>query len=150
MSPLLFVSSYPACGIEDTATLLTYGLSPCTVDSVVTVNVLCCVTSQESACECLYSLLKPGGQWLVYEHVVAEPKYNISRLLQNVYNIVWPFFFGRCNIKRDTAEALKRAGTWDLVDLGRRNGEEGWEMLGHIVGKLVKSTLHTAPPPYSL
>lgn len=120
-------------------TLSSHGLSPCTTDSVVNVNVLCCVASQESACEYLYSLLKSGGQWLVYEHVVAEQKYTIPRLLQHAYNMVWLFFLGACNIKRDTTEVLKRAGTWDTVNLGRKNGEGGWEMLGHIVGQLVKT-----------
>ncbi|KAI8710470.1 hypothetical protein NCS52_01564000 [Fusarium sp. LHS14.1] len=132
------IATVISCGVQDTMTLSSHGLSPCTADSVVTVNVLCCVPSQESACKSLYSLLKPGGQWLVYEHVVAEPKYPIPRLLQHAYNIVWPFFLGGCNIKRDTAEVLKRAGTWETVDLDRKNGEGGWEMLGHIVGKLVK------------
>ncbi|KAM5360901.1 hypothetical protein ACJA88_014667 [Fusarium oxysporum] len=133
------ITTIISCGVQDTMTLSSHGLSPCTADSVVTVNVLCCVPSQESACKSLYSLLKPGGQWLVYEHVAAEPKYLIPRLLQHAYNIIWPFFLGGCNIKRDTAEALKRAGTWETVDLGRKNGEGGWEMLGHIVGKLVKT-----------
>lgn len=136
---LFFGWSFPACGIQDTITLSSHGLSPCNADSVVTFNILCWVASQESACKSLYSLLKPGGQWLVYEHVVVEQKYTIPRLLQHAYNMVWPFFLGGCNIKRDTAEVLKRAGTWDTVDLSRKNGEGGWEMLGHIIGQLVKT-----------
>jgi hypothetical protein len=86
----------------------------------------------------LYSLLKPGGQWLVYEHVVARPEYQLSRLLQNIYEIIWPIFLGGCNINRDTAKSLNEAGSWSKVELGRAEDEVGWEILGHVVGRLVK------------
>ncbi|KAF4333050.1 s-adenosyl-L-methionine-dependent methyltransferase [Fusarium beomiforme] len=127
-SGLSDIATVISCGVQDSMALSSHGLSPCTADSVVNVNALCCVASQESTCESLYSLLKPGGQWLVYEHVVAEQKYTIPRLSQHAYNMVWLFFLGVCNIKRDTTEALKGAGTWDTVNLGSKNGEEQYDL----------------------
>jgi hypothetical protein len=86
----------------------------------------------------LYSLLKPGGTWLVYEHVIADKQYPIVRALQAVYQIVWPSLMGNCNINRDTGRVLKEAGEWESFELGKGEGEVGWETLGHVVGRLVK------------
>jgi len=129
---------FAACGIENAATLQSHGLSASIADTIVTLNVLCCVPAQKSTCKFLYSLLKPGGQWLLYEHVAVEPQYRTLRLLQNIYDIMWPFVLGGCHINRDTADSLKRAGSWEKVDLGRKKGEVGREMIGHIAGKLIK------------
>lgn len=95
--------------------------------------------SQAQVCKSLYSLLKPGGQWLVYEHVVADPQYKLSRILQNMYQMVWPILMGGCNVNRDTTRSLREAGAWETFELGKGKGEVGWEMLGHIVGRLVKA-----------
>jgi SAM-dependent methyltransferase len=60
-----------ACGAQDLEAL---GVAKGTVDTVVTVHVMCSVGNQaEEIASVLYALLKPGGQWLVYEHV-ASPK----------------------------------------------------------------------------
>lgn len=90
-------------------------------------------------CRSLYSLLKPGGQWLVYEHVIADEQYTLSRVLQHIYNLAWPHLMGNCNVTRDTGKSLRNAGEWEKVDFGRGKDEVGWEMLGHIVGRLVKA-----------
>lgn len=51
------------------------GLGKGSVDTVVTVHVLCSVgEGAEEVVRALYELLKPGGQWLVYEHVVARKR----------------------------------------------------------------------------
>jgi hypothetical protein len=86
----------------------------------------------------LYSFLLPGGQWLVYEHVAAERRYPLSRFLQNIYQMPWPWLLGGCNINRDTEQSLKGAGEWEKVELGRPTNENGWELLGHVEGRLIK------------
>lgn len=43
------------------------------VDTIVTVHVLCSVGSHaDNVVKELYEYLKPGGQWLVYEHVGSK------------------------------------------------------------------------------
>jgi len=128
----------PACGAEDSTALEAYGLLPSTVDTIVTVKVLCSVPALQATCKSLYVLLKSGGQWLVYEHIGADPRYRVSRWLQRVYQLLWPLVMGGCNINRDTTDILKGAGSWKSVTLGRMRRDVGWEMLGHVVGTLVK------------
>lgn len=49
------------------------GVQRGSVDTVVTVHVLCSVgAGAEGVAEALYESLKPGGQWLVYEHVASR------------------------------------------------------------------------------
>jgi len=126
------------CGAQETSILDANGLHPSTIDTICTIKVLCSVPNQASVCHSLYSFLKPGGTWLVFEHVIAEPKYPLSRLAQHMYQIFWSMVFPGCNITRDTKSTLLSLGEWEKVELGKGPREEGWEMLGHIIGRLVK------------
>ena len=57
------------CGIEDAETLRRYGVDKEAVDTVLSIQVLCCVRDPKETVAALYRLLKPGGQMIVYEHV---------------------------------------------------------------------------------
>ena len=49
------------------------GIKKGSVDTVITVHVLCSVGSQaDNIVKTLYEYLKPGGQWLVFEHVASR------------------------------------------------------------------------------
>ena len=60
------------CGVEDFDKLREYGVLEGTVDTVMSVQVLCSVPRPEVMVKALYRLLKPGGQMIVYEHVRSE------------------------------------------------------------------------------
>ena len=69
-----------AAGLEDVyepvgalvQDLETVGVKKESIDTVITVHVLCSVGNQtEEIIRCLYEYLKPGGQWLVFEHVTS-------------------------------------------------------------------------------
>lgn len=53
-------------GVED---LERMGIQPGTIDTITTVHVLCSVNAPQASIKELYRYLKPGGQWLVYEHI---------------------------------------------------------------------------------
>ena len=46
-----------------------FGIQRGSIDTVVTCQVLCSIDDAGPLISELYKLLKPGGQWLVYEHV---------------------------------------------------------------------------------
>lgn len=69
------------CGVEDMGKLLEYGISPESVDTILTVKVLCSVPSPEKTMAFLYQLLVPGGQWLVFEHTQNRHSW-LTRLFQ--------------------------------------------------------------------
>jgi len=113
-------------------------------DTIVCVRVLCSVPDLEQRVRELYTLLKPGGQLLVAEHVVnpwRTPKGSfIARLAQGVYELLgWQWFMGDCCMVRDTEGALRRAaegdGGWEVVDVER---SFGWSAIPYISGVWIK------------
>ncbi len=77
-------------------------------DSVVTTLVLCMVDDLETVVSEARRVLRPGGQFLFYEHVVSPggPK----RWFQNRLNPLWRFATTGCNLNRDIAKAIASAG----------------------------------------
>lgn len=69
------------CGAEDTDKLREHGITPESVDTIVTVKVLCSIPSPEKTMASLYGLLVPGGHWLVFEHTQNRHSW-LTRLFQ--------------------------------------------------------------------
>ncbi|MCJ1476582.1 hypothetical protein MMC13_005248 [Lambiella insularis] len=57
------------CGIEAEKDIKKYGVAPGSIDTILSVQVLCSVPYPEEDVRRLYKLLKPGGQLVIYEHV---------------------------------------------------------------------------------
>ena len=71
------------CGIDDVAELEKHGLVPNSIDTVLSVQVLCSVPDPSETLRRLYTLLKPGGQLIVYEHVKSKDM--VSSLVQSKF-----------------------------------------------------------------
>ncbi len=71
-------------GIDDTQQLRKYGIENDSIDTLLVIQVLCCVPQPEKTVRELYGLLKPGGQLIVYEHVKSEDM--ISKLMQSRFS----------------------------------------------------------------
>jgi SAM-dependent methyltransferase len=113
-------------------------------DTILCVRVLCSVPDPAHTIADLYTLLRPGGQMLVVEHVVNPfPRKGsslFSRVMQFVYGCMgWSFFLGNCHLNRDTMthllKAADRDGGWESLELEQR---WPWSTLPYISGVLVK------------
>ncbi|CRG87181.1 Anucleate primary sterigmata protein A [Talaromyces islandicus] len=114
-------------------------------DTIVCVRVLCSVPDPSKEIADLYSLLRPGGQMLVVEHVGNRfPRKKggslLARFMQSVYMWMgYSFFVGNCRLDRDTEGYLRKAadrdGGWAKVDL-KQNFT--WSTMPYISGTLVK------------
>lgn len=58
------------CGAEELSTK--GGVKPATIDTIITVQCLCSIPTPKTIIKELYPLLKPGGRWLVYEHIKTK------------------------------------------------------------------------------
>ncbi|KAI0864341.1 S-adenosyl-L-methionine-dependent methyltransferase [Xylaria cubensis] len=112
-------------------------IEPESVDCIVSVLCLCSIPDPERHIRELYSLLRPGGRWYVYEHVLVEYSWYM-RLYQRFLNLVWPHFIGGCKMCRQTEKTLREAGPWAKIDLGQPPAEMWYHCLPHILGVLTK------------
>jgi SAM-dependent methyltransferase len=124
------------CGIEDVSTLYEYGVVHGTIDTVMSVQVLCGVPQPAKMVKEMYKLLKKGGQMIVYEHVRSDDF--VSHVVQRLYNVVWPYGMGGCQLVRPTREYLIEAGRWEWMDLEGPSEEEGWSLFPRVQGRLLK------------
>lgn len=115
-------------------------------DTIISIRVLCSVPNLESSLSTLYSLLRPGGRFIICEHVVnpwRTPKGSIlGRAFQVLYMLLgWPFFIGDCRMDRDTATLLKQIGEanegWESVELDKTME---WSVLPFTSGVYVKKS----------
>lgn len=56
------------CGVEDVDSLKKSGLEPGSVDTILSMQVLCSVSRPEQVAKELYRLLRPGGKLIFWEH----------------------------------------------------------------------------------
>lgn len=70
-------------GIEDHEVLSKNGIERHSIDTVMTVSVLCSVPQPKKVAQELHELLKHGGRMVVYEHVRSEDA--ISKVVQGTF-----------------------------------------------------------------
>ena len=69
------------CSVEDETQMERYGIAPGTIDTIISIQVLCSVPHPQATMKSLYNLLKPGGQLIIYEHV--QNKDFVTRQMQS-------------------------------------------------------------------
>ena len=74
--------------IDNMQQLSKYGIDKESIDTLLVVQVLCCVPQPKKTVRELYELLKPGGQMIIYEHVKTEDVLSkfVQGALQHTYN----------------------------------------------------------------
>ncbi len=77
-------------------------------DSVVSTLVLCSVGNVKHVIEEARRVLKPGGTFFFFEHVVAETKWR--RRFQDWFHAPWKYLGDGCNLNRDLAAVIRRSG----------------------------------------
>jgi SAM-dependent methyltransferase len=109
------------------------------VDCIVSILCLCSIPEPEKNIRELYSYLKPGGRWYVFEHVKTLPQQGWGMwAYQALVNVFWPRCLGGCELRRDTERWLRAAGDWKSVDLVFTEGENWCTVCPHIYGTLTK------------
>lgn len=71
------------CGVEDVIELKKHGVTLGSIDTILSVQVLCSVPDPNDMLRRLHLLLRSGGQLIVYEHVKSKDM--ISRVVQSKF-----------------------------------------------------------------
>lgn len=145
-------------GVED---LERIGIQKGTVDTIATIHVLCSVSSPQRSIKELFQYLKPGGRWLVYEHIKIKDKSRIAAAVQGGgvsisfilfflcfgladlpklggFDTIWHLLFDNCSLTRDTEDLLLFTGKWTSTDLRPGSNQGQFNQLPHTVGVCVK------------
>jgi SAM-dependent methyltransferase len=120
--------NFIACGVEDSELLRGEGVTEGSLDTVLSIQVLCAVGNVESVMREVWKLLKPGGSFVFWEHV--KNKDTVTAVTQGTYyllyygryeganmriaclNPAWSALVGCC-INRDIKAAILAAGEWE-------------------------------------
>jgi ubiquinone/menaquinone biosynthesis C-methylase UbiE len=87
------------------------------MDAAITSLVLCSVPDQAGALAEIRRVLRPGGEFRFYEHVIpnCQPKRTLLQIADR--SGLWPKIAGGCHPARDTTTAIQNAGfTIDDID----------------------------------
>ena len=82
-------------------------------DTVLTTLVLCSVADLDAVVAEIRRVLRPGGRFVFYEHIVARG--GVGRALQAGLNPVWKRLVAGCHLDRDVEAAVIRAGFTDVT-----------------------------------
>ncbi|KAH8671302.1 methyltransferase domain-containing protein [Xylariales sp. PMI_506] len=122
-------------GIED---LQSHGgIEKGSVDCIVSILCLCSIPEPQHNIRELYSYLKKGGRWYIFEHVRADVNIGM-RMYQAFVNLFWPHFVGGCTLCRPTHEWITEAGEWDKIDIMQPPDELWHQTVPHRMGVFVK------------
>ncbi|KAF2822258.1 methyltransferase type 11 [Ophiobolus disseminans] len=98
------------CGIEDSNILRSEEITEGSLDTVLSIQVLCSVKDTKSVMREVWKLLKPGGSFVFWEHV--KSKDSTMAVAQACWNPVWSAFVG-CHMNRDIMADILAAGEWE-------------------------------------
>ncbi|GJJ14256.1 hypothetical protein Clacol_008520 [Clathrus columnatus] len=140
-----------SCGAEDYKVIGSALGGLGTVDTIVSVLTLCSVPNPEQTIKDLVvKLLKPGGEFLFYEHVQSKKK-DVS-FWQWFWTPIWKTCFDGCALNRPSDEYVRNLPYWEPIPESGRDsegkqvgvwgnpGEEEEHLWWHQIGRFIKSS----------
>jgi len=127
-----------SCGAEDISSILAALETPNSVDTLISILVLCSIPAPEQSLGALVRyVLKPEGSFLFYEHVLSHRE-DVA-WWQRFWTPLWKLAFDGCRLDRPTHMWIERMGVWSYGDIWAKEGEDEESLFWHRVGKFVKS-----------
>ncbi|KAH7922429.1 hypothetical protein BV22DRAFT_658399 [Leucogyrophana mollusca] len=128
-----------SCGAEDIAAILTALGDLHTVDTIISILTICSIPSPETTLKALVNeVLKPGGQFLFYEHVLS-PRPDVA-WWQRLWTPLWLVALDGCRLDRPAHLWVEAIGGWSEMSLWGKEGEDEENLFWHQAGRFVKAS----------
>ncbi|KAL2275226.1 hypothetical protein FJTKL_02449 [Diaporthe vaccinii] len=121
-------------GIEDSDVLRKEGITEGSLDSVLSIQVLCAVRDPKAVMKEVWKLLKPGGKFIFWEHGWSRSSLTVAE--QIILNPAWSTFVG-CSMTRNVLGDILNPGEWENPQ-DIEEPEDLVSMLPRIQGVLIK------------
>ncbi|KAK2616571.1 hypothetical protein QQS21_000394 [Conoideocrella luteorostrata] len=99
-----------SCGVEGSDILRREGITEGSVDTVLSIQVLCAVEDVRMVMREVWKLLRPGGKFVFWEH--GRSKDAVTAVTQACWNPAWSTLVG-CHMNRDILTDILAAGEWE-------------------------------------
>lgn len=124
-------------GAEDIPQILSALEESQSVDTLVSILTLCSIPAPIPTIKDLVDqLLKPGGQLLIYEHVLS-PRSDVA-WWQKLWTPLWRVVFDGCCLDRPTHLWIQDINSWESQELWGKDAEDEENLWWHQVGRFVK------------
>ena len=109
-------------------------------DSVLAIKSMCSAPAQEvpATVAVIQALLKPGGEFLFFEHVANDRDW-LTTLFARVVNIIWPAFMGGCRLDGKLDQICQAMGGWEEKEIVTTPEFQGFEVFRYVRGRCVKA-----------
>jgi SAM-dependent methyltransferase len=105
------------CGIEDSDVLRREGIEEGSLDTVLSIQVLCAVRDVRMVMREVWKLLRPGGCFVFWEH--ERSRDSATRAVQGAYTSPYLLQVTACdeeaNVKQQRAGTRLGARSWDVI-----------------------------------
>lgn len=106
-------------------------------DTIICVKSMCSAPQDqmEQICTTIHTLLKPGGEFLFFEHVANDTDW-LAMAWAWLLGWVWPLAMGNCHLNGRMDRVVEEMGPelWENVDIGNTKQFRGWNVLRYVVG----------------
>lgn len=104
-------------------------------DTIVSVKSLCSADPKQmqATISVLQSLLKPGGEFIFFEHVHNDNDF-ITRVFVWVVGLIWPYCMGNCHLNSKVDKIVLQQGGWDRKEIRTIDEFQGYEAIRYVRG----------------
>lgn len=110
-------------------------------DSIVAVKSICSVppSTLSQTMEVIKALLKPGGQFLFFEHLQNSSNFFTRWYTMVFNNFIWPALMGDCRLDGKLDQIIMGMSGWDKVAIENVREYEGHEVFRYALGVCTKA-----------
>jgi SAM-dependent methyltransferase len=110
-------------------------------DSIVAIKSMCSAPQSRlpETMEVIRALLKPGGQFLFFEHLQNDASFSIQcyAWLLNVF--LWPALMGGCQLDGKLDKVVRAMSGWETIEIENIREYKGHEVFRYAKGVCVKA-----------